>query len=124
MKLLRRTALTALRYSEAGGEYNEHYEWIDSEITEVPFKCSLQPINRGQDVMILPEGISAKDAYLVLTETKLLEDNEFSNQKADEVDIKGIRFKAHNVSDWTGYGLKSDHYRAILIRSDKDNENS
>ena len=119
MKLLRKTSLVALRYAADSSEYDDNYNWIKGTPTETPFKCSLQPMNRGQDVKILPEGVSAKDAYIVLTKTELLEDDEFLKQKADEVEIRGRIFKIHNVSPWVGNGLKSDHYRCILIRNDK-----
>jgi hypothetical protein len=119
MRLLRKTSFVARRYKENGGEFDASFNWVKGSYTPISFKCSLQPINRGQDVRLLPEGISARDAYLVLTKTELLEDDEFLNQKADEIEIKGRTFKAHNVAGWIGNGLKSDHYRCIFIRNDK-----
>lgn len=119
MRLLNRTSLSAKRYGADSLEYNDKYEEVYGNPTDIPFKCSLQPITRGQDVRILPEGTTSKDAYLIYTKTELLEANEFTKQKADEIEIKGKAYKIHNVSDWSGYGTKIDHYRCILIRNDK-----
>ena len=117
MQLLNKTPLVALRHNSEG-EFNENYEWVDSNPDEVPFKCSLQPLSKNSEVKILPEGVTSSDAFVVLTKTEILEDNEHTKQKADEVEIRGRRYKAFKVFPWTGFGLSTDHYRCIFIKKD------
>lgn len=127
IKLFKTHSLTFTRYPALADEdqYDINGKFLGrADPTPIPnVKGSLQPWRRAITRDELPEGVTAKDLRMFMTQTELLSANEFTNQPADETEIDSVPYIVHHVEPWVGYGLKSDHYRVFLLRKDKLNGN-
>ena len=120
MSLINRTSLNIYRKTASGGYLDDNGNWVDSATeTVIPIKCSLQPFRNGDQQIDLPEGISSKDSYFIFTKTEVLSADDRTDTKADETEIKGVRYECFWVEDWTHYGLSTDHYKCVFIKKDK-----
>lgn len=121
MSLIGKTALTIYRKLPSSGYLDDDGNWIDNTADEVvPIVCSLQPFRNGDQQLDLPDGIRSEDAYFIYTKTEILSaDDRQPTQKADETEIKGVRYECFRVEDWTHYGLSTDHYKCVFIKKDK-----
>ena len=120
MRLLKTHNLTVYRKTANTGYVDNDGNWV-SGTTETPFNLqgSRQPFRNGDEQIELPSGVSSEDAFFYFSKQKLFTNDEFLNQEADEMEFNGKRYECFRVEDWTGYNLKTDHYRNLLIRKDK-----
>jgi hypothetical protein len=86
----------------------------------VPIKCSIQPYKDGMFRVPLPEGIMANDARIIYTKTEILTANEYTGQVADEITINSMPYQCHYVEDWSQYGLRTDHYKCVFVKKDRN----
>ena len=118
--LLKTTVLTFTRFEEGNYDVGGTEEWVDGTPTPVIAEGSLQPFREGTSKVVLPEGTKTQDARLFYTKTLLRTEDEFNNTVADTTVINGATYEVFNSGDWNQFGLSVDHFRAILIRRDKD----
>lgn len=105
---------------DRGEAYLKDGVFVESSVEEeIPVKGSLQPYREGAKKSRLPEGVSVKDAYLFYTKTKLVASDEILKTDADETIIDGVRYEIYEDSNWSRYGLKTDHYAYLLLRKNK-----
>ena len=88
----------------------------DGEPSVIPnVKGSLQPINTGLSVKIVPQGYDTGSAYFFYTKSKLSGYVEGSSIKADYTVIDDREYEVHRSNKWSGFGLKTDHYKYLLV---------
>lgn len=121
MRFLNRTPLVLYRKEESEGYLGEDGVWVyASQEQEIPFRCSLQPyIKNSQEELDLPEGVKQEDLRYVFTKTPIRTGDDRLKVKADEIEIDGVRYQCLSVKNFTGFGLKSDHYECMFARKDK-----
>jgi hypothetical protein len=64
--------------------------------------------------------MTANDARVVFTETKLQTSSQFTKIQADETTIDSLIYECFEVEDWNQYSLSTDHFRCIFVRKDED----
>lgn len=121
LKLLNRFTLSIVRKTAGTGYLDPtSRKWIQgTDEAAFDISCSVQPFRNGDNQLKLPEGVEANNAIVVLTKTELKTSDELTNQEPDTTTYKGQSYECFNVEDWTGHGLKTDHYRCVFIRKDK-----
>lgn len=119
MRLLRSKTLTFKSFEE--GYIDDDGLWSDGVEKTFNVKGSLQPFS-GSTRNVLPEGVTSEDARVFYTKDKILTTNQLNNTQAYEATIDGFTFVVSGSGDWTGSGLSLDHYKVVLVRKDK-NEN-
>lgn len=82
-------------------------------------KGSLQPMRQGDSQIKLPEGVTSDDVRVFYTKTKIFASNTNTKKPSDTTVIDSQEFEAFRVFDWTGFGLETDHYKAVFIRKDQ-----
>jgi hypothetical protein len=116
---MKTSTLTITRYT-VGRELLESGKWAAaSASTSIPIDCSIQPF-QGIKQVKLPEGLTASDARVVYTTTKLQTSSQFTKIQADETLIDGLTYECFEVQDWNQFSLATDHYLAVFIRKDED----
>lgn len=119
---MNKTPLTIYRPSSSSEGYlDDKGRWVyDPQEVEIPIRCSLQPYTReGEDKVYLPEGVKEEDSRFVFTKTPILGADDRTKRKPDETVIEGVRYQCVRVRNYTGFGLKTDHYEAVFVRTDK-----
>lgn len=121
MRFLNKTPLIVYRRDNTEGYLGDDGRWVYSNnIQEIPIRCSLQPyVKNSQEELNLPEGIKQEDLRYILTKTPILVADDITKTEADEVEIIGIRYQCLSVKNFTGFGLKTDHYECMFARKDK-----
>lgn len=122
MKLLNRQSYTVKRQNQDTSYIDDDGNWItpEAEVETFTVKGNRQPFRNGLTQVILPEGVESNDAFLFYSHTQLLPADELTEQVADIMLINGIEHECFRMEDWTGYGLKTDHYKHVFIRADKN----
>lgn len=118
-RLLSTEKLTIQRRQAGGGYFDDNYQYIEPTPELIEIDCSVQPFRNGQSQIELPEGVRSSDARNVYTKTPILTNIEQQDQLPDITTIDGFEYECFNVENWSRYGLKVDHYRAVFIRKDK-----
>jgi len=120
LRLLQKFTLT-INGDDGGGFWNDKGRWVEDPTppAALVIKCSIQPFKMGANQMILPEGKTTSDAKIVLTTTLLKTSDQFGKTLADTTVINGLRYYAKAVEDWTGHGLRTDHFKILFIRDDQ-----
>jgi hypothetical protein len=120
LRLLSTHNLQVLRKVTGTGYIDQETRlWVSGTYDEtINLTCGLQPLS-GKNRKLLPEGVSATDSKLVFSREALRTAEEHLEQESDVVIVAGINYEVISVEDWTGYGLKSDHYKSIITRKDR-----
>ena len=118
---MNKTPLIIYRREESEGYLGEDGKWVYGSVEEeIPLRCSLQPyVKNSQEEVTLPEGIRQDDLRYVFTKSYVRTSDDVTKAKADEIEINGIRYQCLSVKDFTGFGLKTDHYECMFARKDK-----
>lgn len=119
MRIIRRVPLTFERVL-GGSYYDDDGDPVPSATTPINALGSLQPFKKGNSKIVLPEGVSASDAFTYYTETLIQGENQFSKEAADKTTIKGQTYRAFHAMDWSINLMKSDHFKVILVKDDLD----
>lgn len=114
--LLKYQPLTITRYSN-GGYYREDGEWIVGSTSPLTIQASVQPYQKSEQQIILPEGVTEDDVRLVMTKSQLQTASEYNNNNADTTVIEGHVYEAFSVKNWTLYN--TSHNECIFVRKDK-----
>lgn len=106
---------------ETGGVFENDLE----STTSTPFaalRCTVQPLT-GQQLQVLDEGLRAKEAYNVFTNTPITVAVEGTNQISDQLEIDGVNgvslFTVISVKKWNNQLIP--HYHAVVVK-DPNNE--
>lgn len=122
MRFLNKTPITVYRrHTDDEGYLGEDGRWVyDVQEDAIPIRCSLQPyIREGNDKEYLPEGIKAEDSLYLFTKTEIFTSDDRLKKRADEVEVYGYRYQCIRVKNYTGFGLRTDHYECVFVRKDK-----
>ena len=120
MRLINRTTIPVFRRLEASGYLDENNRWVEGNEEDCfNIKCSIQPFRNGDEQIELPEGVRTEEVRYVFTKTELFTNDENLEREADEIEYKDFRWECFSVEDWTGHRLRTDHYRCVFIRKDK-----
>ena len=106
---------------------------ITGEETTVfePFPANSEPFTKGEKSMVLPSGVSSKDAYILFTSTSLKTHNDLKNTAtvADvvylddpETDQAAHAYIVFDKANWrrnSGMKLLSTHGEYLIIRKEK-----
>lgn len=76
---------------------------------------SLQPIRAGLRVNIVPNGYDTDSGFFWYTTYDHVGYLEGSLQLPDYTVIDGRKYEVHNIEDWSGFGLNTDHNKYILV---------
>lgn len=122
MRLLRTHTLTLTRYLDKGQQYDPATGKYSTDVvgTTLDITCSVQPFRQGNSQVKLPEGVTPQDTIVVYTAPSnvIQTSSQFTKVPADTTVYKGLVYEAFHAEDWSGYGLKTDNYKAIFIRRD------
>ena len=78
---------------------------------------NLQPVRNTNKFKPLPDGIDADDMYVARSQKfEFRMTNPYTGLMADEIDINGEPYICWKAIPWVGYGLTTDHYKAVFIR--------
>ena len=122
MRLLKTSTLTITRDQGNEGYWDERGRWVaNSATTTFSIQCNIQPFKMGKTEVVLPEGISAKDAIVVRTKTPLNTAEQLQDKRnADTTVFQGSVYEAFFDENWDLYGLKTDHHKVTFIRKDQE----
>jgi len=119
MSRIIKTKLTIERHKGGERDANNIYYDFPPEYIEAEF--SIQPFQKGSEMLVLPDGIRSSDAYVLYGTTPIKEADSDATPKtkADKVVIDGKSYFAFNVANWSFHGSRSDHYESIFIKEEK-----
>lgn len=101
----------------SGNTLNEFGEIVEGTPINKSVQGSLQAIRTGGTVArSLPEGIRTSDARFFYTKTNLQLADEGLKVSSAYTTIDGKKFTIFSEEDNTGFGLKTDHYKYLLVR--------
>lgn len=116
-RLMKTHSLVFIRPAQG---YFSKGKWVAGGVdVEIPAIGSLQPFKKGWDSIVLPEGTRTEDAKTFLSLVKLQPANDHTKPvtRSDYTIIDGKRFEIWSFEDWTGFGLRTDHYEYTLVAS-------
>ena len=114
--LLKYQPLTITRYLN-DGYYKRGGEWVAGTTSSFTIQASVQPYQKSEQQIVLPEGVTENDARLVMTKSQLQTASEYNNNNADTTVIEGLVYEAFSVKNWTLYN--TSHNECVFIRKDK-----
>lgn len=105
---------------EDEGYINHNHEWVPAEFSSpISIKCSVQPLGEGKKKIILPDGVRTDEALVLRTRYELKGSDNYETYEGDIVEYGGYTYEIFTKSNWTGFGLPSDHFKYILKRVDE-----
>lgn len=120
MRLLKTSKLDITRYGVSEGYFDDNNIWVEgTTTTTIPIKASVQPFNRGNNQIELPEGVRGDAAVFVYTKTKVRSQDDVKGYTADTILLEDDVYECFYVEDWSRYSLKPTHYKTVFIRKDK-----
>lgn len=108
-----RKALTVTRFG--AGAYVAGRYVPGTPLAPITIQGSVQP-TKPEDLQLLPEGRRVDATYRIYTDAELIIPRESTDDKADQVTIKGEQFEVIALADWQNGVLP--HRRYIVGRMD------
>lgn len=120
MRLLKTSTLIITRYETSSGYYDSNNMWVEGTTAKpITIEGSIQPFNKGNNQIDLPDGVRGDAAVFIYTKTKVRSQDDVNSYTADTTLIDGNLYECFYVEDWSRYNLKAVHYKAVFIRKDK-----